>query len=206
MCKFSKKLIYLLFALVLFIPAVKADDNKLPVRVGISNTNFKTYLFDNIVFLNAKKMNVMDSASGYTIPISETAEKIKVTTENNLFRVYIDNVLLAKNIEGPILIRPKEGFFVEIEGLTGKTAHAWNGVMIEGKWRLLDVTWAGNNFSFQGIDDDKSYKRALKIREKKIKSGRIKNSKKIKNEWFLSNPKKFYETHKPYDSKWTLIK
>ena len=95
---------------------------------------------------------------------------------------------------------------VEIEGLTGETAHAWNGVMIKGKWHLLDVTWAGNNFSFQGINDDKSYKRALKVREKKIKSGRIKNSKKIKNEWFLSNPKKFYETHKPYDSKWTLIK
>ena len=95
---------------------------------------------------------------------------------------------------------------VEIEGFAGKTLHAWNGVMINGKWHLLDVTWAGSNYSFLGIDDDKSYKRALKIREKKIKRGRIKNSKKIKNEWFLSNPKTFFKTHKPYDPKWTLIK
>ena len=94
---------------------------------------------------------------------------------------------------------------VEIEGTATNLPHAWNGVKIKNKWHLLDVTWAGGHLSLRGIKDDKSYKRALKIREKKIKSGRIKNSKKINEEWFLSNPKVFIKTHVPYDLKWTLI-
>ena len=167
MCKFSKKLIYLLFALVLFIPAVKADDNKLPVRVGISNTNFKTYLFDNIVFLNAKNMNVMDSASGYTIPISETAEKIKVTTENNLFRVYIDNVLLAKNLEGPVLIRPKEGFFVEIEGLKRKGSQAAYRGFIELKRSSKDIS----KFAIVNVLSLKNYLRGVVPNEMPVRFG-----------------------------------
>ena len=94
---------------------------------------------------------------------------------------------------------------VEIEGLAEGSPHAWNGVKINKKWHLLDVTWGGGNASLQGIKNDKDYKRALKIREKKIKSGRIKNSKKIRNEWFLSDPKKFFKTHHPYDLKWSLL-
>ncbi len=94
---------------------------------------------------------------------------------------------------------------VEIVGLSGKIPHAWNGVKIKDKWYLLDITWAGNGRSFQGLKNDKGYKRAMEVRDKKIKNNRIKNSKKIHNEWFLSNPEKFYKTHKPYDLKWTLI-
>lgn len=94
---------------------------------------------------------------------------------------------------------------VEIEGLSDGIPHAWNAVKIKGKWHLLDVTWAGNASTLQGINSDKKYKRALEVRQRKIKNNRIKNSKTIKNEWFLSNPKRFYKTHQPYDLAWTLI-
>ena len=167
MCKFSKKLIYILFALVLFIPSVKADDNKIPVRVGISNTNFKTYLFDNISFLDAKNMEVMDASSGYTIPISETAEKIKVTNENNLLRVYVDNVLLAKNLEGPVLIRPKEGHLVSIEGLKRKGTQASYRGFVEVVRSSKDIS----KFSIVNVLSLKNYLRGVVPNEMPVRFG-----------------------------------
>ena len=167
MCKFSKKLIYLLFALVLFIPSVKADDSKIPVRVGISNTNFKTYLFDNISFLDAKNMEVMDASSGYTIPISETAEKIEVTNENNLLRVYVDNVLLAKNLEGPVLIRPKEGHLVSIEGLKRKGTQASYRGFVEIVRSSKDIS----KFSIVNVLSLKNYLRGVVPNEMPVRFG-----------------------------------
>ncbi len=167
MCKFSIKLIYILFALVLFIPSVKADDSKIPVRVGISNTNFKTYLFDNISFLDAKNMEVMDSASGYMIPISETAEKIKVTNENNLLRIYVDNILLAKNLEGPVLIRPKEGYFVSIEGLKRKGTQASYRGFIELVRSSKDIS----KFSIVNVLSLKNYLRGVVPNEMPVRFG-----------------------------------
>ncbi len=167
MCKFSKNLIYILFTLVLMVPSVNADDSRIPVRVGISNTNFKTYLFDNIVFIDAKNMEVMDSASGYTIPISETAEKIKVTLENNLFIVYVDNILLAKNLEGPILIRPKEGYFVSIEGLKRKGTQASYRGFIE----LLRSSKDISKFSIVNVLSLKNYLRGVVPNEMPVRFG-----------------------------------
>lgn len=94
---------------------------------------------------------------------------------------------------------------VEIEGYANGMSHAWNGVQIKNKWYLLDVTWAGGNTTLKGIKSDKKYLRALEIREKKIKNNRIKNSKKIRNEWFMARPKFFYKTHQPHDRKWSLL-
>ena len=167
MCKFSKKLIYILFALVLFIPAVKADDSKIPVRVGISNTNFKTYLFDNIVFLDAKNMEVMDSSSGYIIPINENAEKIKVTNENNLLRIYVDNILLAKNLQGPVLVRPKEGYLVSIEGLKRKGTQASYRGFVEIVRSSKDIS----KFSIVNVLSLKNYLRGVVPNEMPVRFG-----------------------------------
>lgn len=94
---------------------------------------------------------------------------------------------------------------VIITGISMNQGHAWNAVQIKNKWHLLDATWAaGSKNAFKGIKSDKSYKRAIEIRERKIKNNRIKGSKRINEQWFLSKPKKFYQTHKPHDPKWKL--
>ena len=41
----------------------------------------------------------MDSATGYNIPINENAQILKITSENNLFKVYIDDVLVIDQWE-----------------------------------------------------------------------------------------------------------
>ena len=93
MHKFKRKFLIGLFLLFLTIAPANANDNFIPIRVGISNTSFNTYLFEEIEFINANTLSVMDSATGYNIPINENAQTIKVASENNLFKVYIDGVL-----------------------------------------------------------------------------------------------------------------
>ena len=61
--------------------------------------------------------------------------------------------------------------------------HAWNAVKIDGKWYLLDATWAAGGYSDQhgkwGREFDESY--------------------------FLSPPEVFALTHLPRDTKWQLL-
>lgn len=105
MYKFSRVIIFLLVALLLSgFNAVNAGDNHIPVRVGISNASFNTYLFDSIEFNDLNTLNVMDAATGYQVYPEENSKILKVTIEDNLFRIYIDGVLTARNLTGPILI------------------------------------------------------------------------------------------------------
>ncbi len=55
--------------------------------------------------------------------------------------------------------------------------HSWNAVKINGKWGLIDVTWANS-------------------------SGEGKN---INNYYFLTPPKEFVANHLPLDDKWQLL-
>jgi transglutaminase/protease-like cytokinesis protein 3 len=65
------------------------------------------------------------------------------------------------------------------EGLardTLKINHVWNSVKFDGKWQLLDVTWANTEWSQRKVTD-----------------------------WFfLADPMQFVLTHYPNDSKWLL--
>ncbi len=116
---------YLLMIIILLCNnAAFASDNSLPVRVGISNTNFKTYLYDLIEFNDASELTVMDSATGYVVPIEENSQIVKVTSENNLFRIYVDDELKAKNLTGPVLISPKAENLISIAGLKRKGKQA----------------------------------------------------------------------------------
>ncbi len=95
---------------------------------------------------------------------------------------------------------------VIITGMSQGQGHAWNAVMVNNKWYLLDTTWAaGSKNAFRGIKNDRAYQRAKEIRERKAKGGRIKGSKRINEQWFFPEPKKFYQTHKPNDETWRLF-
>ena len=55
--------------------------------------------------------------------------------------------------------------------------HTWNGVYLNGKWHLLDITWA-------------------------VSHGSLKNPQRF---WYLTNPSDFMKTHFPKEQKWRLI-
>ena len=56
--------------------------------------------------------------------------------------------------------------------------HAWNAVKIDGKWFLIDTTWASKNEHNSERDDF----------------------------WFMTNPESFVYSHYPEEEKWTLLK
>lgn len=163
----GKKFIYLLIILSLLILPALAEDNSVPVRVGISNTNFQTYLFDTIEFNNPQNLEVMDSATGYVIPISENSTTLKVTSENNLFRVYVNEILKAKNLDGPVIVKPKEGFNVEIKGLKRKGKQAAYRGFIELIRSSKDIS----KFSIVNVLSLKNYLRGVVPNEMPVRFG-----------------------------------
>jgi hypothetical protein len=61
--------------------------------------------------------------------------------------------------------------------------HYWNAVMIDGKWNLLDATWASGYMSWQRDEFIREY-------DKK---------------YFLASPEDFIQDHYPDDARWTLL-
>ncbi|XP_019617917.1 PREDICTED: kyphoscoliosis peptidase-like, partial [Branchiostoma belcheri] len=61
--------------------------------------------------------------------------------------------------------------------------HAWNAVKIEGRWYLLDCTWAAGNGDLQ--------KRTFEF--------------KYNEHYFFTDPEVFVTNHHPTDNKWQLL-
>ncbi len=144
-----------------------ASDDNIPVRVGVSDTNFKKYLYDTIEFINANKLNVLDSASGYTIPITDESEIVKITSGNNLFRVYVDEELKAKNLTGPILITPKEGNFISLSNLKRKGKQA----SYRGYMEITRSTKDISKFAVVNVLSLKDYLRGVVPNEMPVRFG-----------------------------------
>ncbi len=168
MFKTSKIISFILWILFTFVQCSYASDNHLPVRVGISDTGFKTYIFDKVEFNNASALDVMDAATGYVIPISEeNAQILKVTSENNLFRIYIDDVLAAKNLTGPVIVRSKDNETVAIKGLKRKGKQAAYRGYIELMRSSKDIS----KFSIVNILSLKNYLRGVVPNEMPVRFG-----------------------------------
>lgn len=60
--------------------------------------------------------------------------------------------------------------------------HGWNAVLLKGRWRLLDVTWAAGS-----VD------------------GSARFQKSYDDFWYLTSPEKFVFTHFPKDSRWQML-
>ena len=167
MCKLYK---YILLLIIILMPMleVKAQDNNIPVRVGISNTSFNTYLFDCIEFNDAQNIEVMDSVTGYVAPKTPDTKIYKVTSENNLFRIYKDDVLVARNLTGPILVRPVQGSsFVSINNLKRKGQQAFYRGYIELTRSKKNIS----KFAIVNVLSLKNYLRGVVPNEMPVKFG-----------------------------------
>ncbi|MCD7879325.1 MAG: SpoIID/LytB domain-containing protein [Candidatus Gastranaerophilales bacterium] len=146
---------------------VLASDNSIPIRVGISDTKFSTYLFDSIEFNDVSGLNVMDSATGYTVPLKGEEKVIKVTSENNLFRIYVNDELVARNLTGPVLVRAKEGNAISIAGLKRKGKQA----LYRGYIELTRSSKDCSKFSVVNVLSLKNYLRGVVPNEMPVKFG-----------------------------------
>lgn len=164
------KILFLFFISVLIINTQNANatDNYIPIRVGISNTNFQTYLFDSVEFLNANNLMVIDAETGYCAPVNELSQVIKITSENNLFRIYIDNTLVAQNLTGPITVRTlKDNDFISISGLKRKGKQA----SYRGIFELTRSTKDSSKFAIVNVLSLKNYLRGVVPNEMPVRFG-----------------------------------
>ncbi len=167
MCKLYK---YILLLIIILMPMseVKAQDNNIPVRVGISNNSFNTYLFDSIEFNDAQNIEIMDSSTGYVAPKTVDTKIYKVTSENNLFRIYKDNVLVARNLTGPVLVRPVQGaYYVSINNLKRKGQQAFYRGYIELTRSKKNIS----KFAIVNVLSLKNYLRGVVPNEMPVKFG-----------------------------------
>lgn len=166
---FNFKKYFLIIISILFISAQNtyATDNYIPIRVGISNTNFQTYLFDVVEFNNARNLQVIDSTTGYSAPVENTSSIIKVTSENNLYRIYIDEKLVARNLTGPILISARENNFISINNLKRKGKQA----LYRGYIELARSSKDTNKFAVVNILSLKDYLKGVVPNEMPVRFG-----------------------------------
>lgn len=166
---FNLKKYFLIIISILFISAQNtyATDNYIPIRVGISNTNFQTYLFDVVEFNNARNLQVIDSTTGYSAPIENTSSIIKVTSENNLYRIYIDEKLVARNLTGPILISARENNFISINNLKRKGKQA----LYRGYIELARSSKDTNKFAVVNVLSLKDYLKGVVPNEMPVRFG-----------------------------------
>lgn len=167
MFNIKKYLLIILSILFISTQNTYATDNNIPVRIGISNTNFQTYLFDVVEFNNASILQVLDSTTGYTAPIEDTSSIVKVTSENNLFRIYIDEKLVARNLTGPILISARDNNLISINGLKRKGKQASYRGYIELARSSKDI----NKFAIVNVLSLKNYLKGVVPNEMPVRFG-----------------------------------
>ncbi len=162
------KFIYIILVLVFTsVQSVFATDNFTAVRVGISDTAFRTYIFDNVEFLNANNLKVMDASTGYTVPVNDMSSCVKVTSENNLYKIYLDGELVARNVDGPILVSSLDRSPVKIKDLKRKGKQAAYRGYIELARSSKDIS----KFSIVNVLSLKNYLRGVVPNEMPVRFG-----------------------------------
>ncbi len=165
---FKKIRIFLIIILLVAgMCEVNAVDSYIPVRVGISDTKFQKYLYDSIEFNNPSEIDIMDPSTGYTVVFDENTKIVRVVSENNLFSVYSDDKLLAKNIYGSLYVRPKHDCLISINNLKRKGKQALYRGYIELKRSEKDIS----KFAVVNILSLKSYLKGVVPNEMPVRFG-----------------------------------
>ncbi len=122
--------------------------------------------------------------------LSEKLQKEIYTSEDNVMKKVLERKMalcggyafLFKSMCEDVGISAEviHGFTKDYSGKVRKSKkpnHTWNAVKLNGKWQLLDITWAISYGTPNGTDDF----------------------------WFLTKPTDFIYTHYPEIPKWSLL-
>ncbi len=86
--------------------------------------------------------------------------------------------------------------------------HAWNAVKIDGKWELLDTTWAmrGDTKAFEDVNSKAAHAREMRKRTRnETKTNKTRKNRSVDDRWFMTKPKEMIKTHYPDDEQWQLL-
>lgn len=161
-----KKIIVILFIFTACLCRAYASDSYVPVRAGISDTSFKTYVYDSIEFINAYTLQVIDAPTGSMVPIDAGSRVLKAVFENGAFSIFIDGELKARGFSGPVIVYSKDGI-TGIKGLKRKGKQAYYRGYIE----LVPSSKDASKFSAVNVLSMKDYLRGVVPNEMPVRFG-----------------------------------
>lgn len=144
------------FLLVLFFifisNAAYSFDVETPIRVGISDTKFSTYIFTSSEFYATESYDVTDTATGEKVSFNPN-EFVKITITDGKFSVYKNNKLKFNGTRGPVVIKTQNSALIGVKDLkrAGKPA------LYRGIIELTPVSSKSNGFAIVNVLDLQNY-------------------------------------------------
>ncbi|PKQ61097.1 hypothetical protein BZG02_16765 [Labilibaculum filiforme] len=111
----------------------------------------------------------------------ETLKSQKALCEG--YATLYQEICLFLNIECVLIPGTAKRFVSEIGNTNLASNHAWNAVKINGKWKLVDITWAAGSVDYAKMEFMQEYTPA----------------------YFDSEPEEFAMKHYPDDEEWLLL-
>lgn len=126
-------------------------DSDKPIRVGLSDTTFSKYVFDDEEFYSDGLLELTDLATGETVKALSVG--IRVTMQDGLFTVYIDKKPKMGKIRGPLILK------AEPNNLIGITNHKRAGkpAFYRGIIELVKTAKKTNGYVIVNVLDLKNY-------------------------------------------------
>lgn len=106
----TRLLIYI-FVFILFSIGLKtyAQDTTPSVRIGISNNNFKSLVYNQISIFATADYSVYDKETGKSVIKALSNDIIKIKFTSGKFELNSNNKILAKNLSGPLIFDCPKG-------------------------------------------------------------------------------------------------
>ena len=117
------------------------------IGVGLSDTNFSKYIFEDKEFYSDGKFELTDVATGETVKAA--GEKIRVIMQDGLFQVYRDGCLKMSCAKGPLIIKTSP------DNLIGITNHKRVGkpAFYRGIIEITKTSKKANGFAIVNVLD-----------------------------------------------------
>lgn len=121
------------------------------IRVGLSDTNFSKYIFDDREFYSDGILELTDVATGETVKAA--GEKIRVIMQDGFFQIYCDGCLKMSCVKGPVILKTNP------ENLIGITEHkrVGNPALYRGIIELTKSAKKTNGYAIVNVLDLRNY-------------------------------------------------
>ena len=132
----------LFLACFTFCEAFAVQIEKQIIRVGLSSQNFSTFEHTSAKFSSPDELSITDMGSNLQINV-EPNKVVKVDIVGFDYTISFNDEILLQNVQGPIVLAPKEK--IAIEELNRKGLPAYYGGLIElktskeGKFNIVNV-------------------------------------------------------------------
>ncbi len=164
-----KFLVYLLIFTALMgntLETLAMTEQKDVIRVGISNSSFSTYEFQETGIITSDRTSILDMSTGAQVKDILKETEINAVMKNNEFFIIINGKELIKNAKGPIVIVSKGK--LGIKNLNRKGNPAFYNGMIE----LKAAYPAGKNkFNIINVLDLQTYLKGVVPNEMPVSFG-----------------------------------